>query len=102
MNQVAVITGSHQADSQSLKIGNVIQQKLLAHSACHGVTLIELAGDRLPLWKEAYNDNELASIDAVRSVLQQADAFVIVTPEWNGMVPAAVKNLFLLFSKDIS
>ena len=32
--------------------------------------------------------------------LAQAQAFVVVSPEWSGMVPAGLKNLFLLCDND--
>ncbi len=35
--------------------------------------------------------------------LQAADGFVVVSPEWHGMVPAGLKNFFLYCSpKEVS
>jgi len=35
----------------------------------------------------------------LKKELSECDAFVIVSPEWHGQVPAGLKNFFLLFSR---
>ncbi len=37
-------------------------------------------------------------VESQKQQLESADAFVFVVPEWHGMVPPAVKNLFFLFT----
>ncbi|QIS06044.1 NADPH-dependent FMN reductase [Nocardia brasiliensis] len=57
------------------------------------VEVIDLAQDRLPA--HLTNEPELDDARALRSVgdrLAAADAFVIVTPEYNHSYPAALKN----------
>lgn len=98
MNNVTIIVGSHRLDSESLKIGQMMAQKLEAHEKCDTVSVINLAEFALPFWQERYSAEEQAAIDKTRVVLMQSDAFIFVVPEWNGMVPSAMKNLFLLFS----
>nr|MDP9128489.1 NAD(P)H-dependent oxidoreductase [Pseudomonadota bacterium] len=63
--------------------------------------IIELTGNPLPLWDESMWKpgtplQELWLPYAKR--LERADGFVIVSPEWNGMVPAGLKNFFLYTS----
>ncbi|MFC3095111.1 NADPH-dependent oxidoreductase [Alteromonas sediminis] len=98
MNRVAIIVGSHRDKSQSLKVGQMVEQKLIAHDACASAVLIDLASLELPFWQENYSEKEQKAIDRTRDLLVNADAFVLVVPEWNGMVPSAMKNLFLLYS----
>ncbi|WP_026376161.1 NADPH-dependent FMN reductase [Aestuariibacter salexigens] len=98
MNNVTIVTGSHRRDSESVKIGRMIAEKLQHHDNCQSAELIDLSDFALPYWKESYSESEQAEIERVRSQLQRSDAFVFVIPEWNGMVPAAMKNLFLLYS----
>jgi len=98
MNRVAIIVGSHRDKSESLKIGQMIEQKLIAHDSCASAVLIDLASLELPFWQESYTDEESKAIARTRDLLVHADAFVFVVPEWNGMVPSAMKNLFLLYS----
>jgi len=98
MNNVTVIVGSHRLESESLKIAKMIANKLEGQERCERASLINLADLSLPFWKERYDAEEQAAIDKTRALLTQSDAFVFVVPEWNGMVPSAMKNLFLLFS----
>lgn len=44
----------------------------------------------LPAWREGHNEGEL---DALKQRIARADAFVIVTPEYNHGYPAALKFL---------
>jgi len=37
-------------------------------------------------------------VKSLRETLRAADGFVFLIPEWHGMAPAAIKNLFLWFS----
>jgi len=50
-----------------------------------------------PLWKEG--DNWDATWTKTSEQLKNAQALVVITPEWNGMVPAPLKNLFHLCTR---
>lgn len=61
--------------------------------------LLDLGRDPLPLWTDDFKSREPEVWDDWRPVsatLARSDGFVFVVPEWGGMAPAAVKNLFLL------
>lgn len=65
--------------------------------------VISLAHNPLPLWSEdgAAEESGLSEKwQPLSDQLAASDAFVIVTPEWSGMVPAGLKNLFLLTNKN--
>lgn len=98
MNKITIISGSHRKGSESLKVSKVLQEKLEAHSSCDKADIIDLAELNLPFWSESYSDSEQALIDKVAAQLEASDGFVIVSPEWHGMVTSALKNLFLLFT----
>lgn len=98
MNKITVIVGSHRNDSQSGKVGRVIANKLEAMDGVESVSTLDLATADLPFWQESYTDEEQARIKQTREQLTESDAFVVIAPEWNGMVPSALKNLFLLYS----
>ena len=96
--QIAIVVGSHRTNSQSSRVGEYIA-KDLAHID-HAVTVdtIDLAGNPLPLWDESVwqGDSELATLwKPYRDRMRKADGFVIVSPEWAGMVPPGLKNLLL-------
>lgn len=60
---------------------------------------LDLSGNPLPLWDEtAWSDDAKWSKlwDPIAAELGNSDGFVVVSPEWSGMVPAGLKNFFLL------
>lgn len=86
---ITLITASSRPDSQSARICARINQMYFSSSA----SVVDLCTDELPVWNGAgFKDERVTSM---RTKLRDADAFVLVIPEWNGMAPAAVKNLFL-------
>ncbi len=50
---------------------------------------------------KSYSDEEQSIIDSNKAGLIEADGFIVISPEWNGMVPSVLKNLFLLYSTDV-
>jgi NAD(P)H-dependent FMN reductase len=99
---IGVICGSHRQNSQSERVGKYIQKELERATACKKAWLYTLAGNPLPLWSEDVWDKKHkwhAHLDKLSQQLRGADGFVIIAPEWNGMVPAALKNFFLLWHK---
>ncbi len=64
--------------------------------------VIDLSVIELPLWEEAIWENDpawIARLSSVSKVLEESDGFVIVSPEWHGMVPSALKNFFLMWGE---
>lgn len=95
---IVVIVGSHRTDSQSSRVGAYIAKHLVRIDAALTVDTIDLTGNPLPLWDESVwqGDSPLAAVwKPYRDRMRRADGFVIVTPEWSGMVPPGLKNLLL-------
>lgn len=64
----------------------------------------DLANNPLPLWDEGVWENEprwTKLWGPIAQELQSCNGYVIVAPEWSGMVPAGLKNFFLFTSADI-
>ncbi|MGD2137799.1 MAG: NAD(P)H-dependent oxidoreductase [Gammaproteobacteria bacterium] len=100
--KITVISGSHRREAQSLKVARFVQRTLEA-GVCEQTWLVNLAGNPLPLWDTGVWDGEeawTALLEPVRRELVSSDAFVVVSPEWHGQVPAGLKNFFLLFGKN--
>lgn len=98
--QIAIIVGSHRKDSQSSRVGAYITRDMARIAPEVTVDTIDLAGNPLPLWDESVwqGGSPLATAwKPYRDRLRQADGFVIISPEWAGMVPPGLKN-FLLFA----
>ncbi|MDH5572859.1 MAG: NAD(P)H-dependent oxidoreductase [Gammaproteobacteria bacterium] len=100
--KISIISGSHRNNSQSLKVANVIQ-KILESGICDESWLFSLADNPLPLWDQGVWDNDAQWQELLTPIKQQlasSDAFVVISPEWHGQVPAGLKNFFLLFGKN--
>jgi NAD(P)H-dependent FMN reductase len=98
---LTIVTGSHRLDSESLKVGRYLGQHWSQLHPDSTNSLIDLAQTPLPLWDGQHQDatsNSGKAWGKMVPMLQSADAFVIVAPEWGGMAPAALKNFFLFAS----
>ena len=98
---LTVIAGSHRIKSESERIGNCITNKLTALGT--KANLLSLSGNPIPLWDQEELKNPESNLSLSwnqwKKDLSRSEGFVIVTPEWGGMVPPALKNLFLLSSQ---
>jgi len=99
-----IIVGSHRADAQSLKVGEYIKKYTKETIKGVGIDLLDLNVERLPLWSEAAwdGDSDLSKIvKPYQDRVMSADAFVVISPEWSGMVPAGLKNFFLYMNSEV-
>lgn len=100
--KITVISGSHRVQAQSLKVARHIR-RTLDEGICAETALVSLADNPLPLWDQGVWDDDPKwppLLDPVRAELKSSDAFVVISPEWHGQVPAGLKNFFLLFGKN--
>lgn len=99
--QITIISGSHREPSQSFKVASFISQQLKNKNI--GTEILSLANNPLPLWDQTLwenNEDWNQRLTPWRNTLTNSDAFVVITPEWHGQVPAGLKNFFLLFGKN--
>jgi NAD(P)H-dependent FMN reductase len=99
--KIGIISGSHRPPSQSGKIARYIENALLAQNLCDTTWLYDLGGNPLPLWEESIWEGDKQWQDILTPLSEQlksCDGFVIVSPEWHGMVPAGLKNFFLMWT----
>lgn len=92
---ISIVSGSTRANSGSAKTALYLKNQLTRIDASQDVTIFDLAELELPMWEE---DTDLSQLESAKKSLEDADAYVFVVPEWHGMVPPAVKNLFFLFT----
>lgn len=92
---LCVISGSTRTDSASINVSNYVTTELAKIDSAITATIFDLAQLSLPMWDES---TDVTKLSEHKSTLDKADGFVFVIPEWHGMVPPAVKNLFFLFS----
>jgi NAD(P)H-dependent FMN reductase len=88
-NKVLVLLGSLRAASVNRQL-----VELAIESAPDGVTLVPF--DRLgelPFYNEDIDNEDVAeSVQALRLAAAEADAALVVTPEYNGTIPGVLKN----------
>lgn len=95
--QIAIIVGSHRKDSQSAKVARFLASQLTSLGD-HSCWICDLGKDPLPLWDEDIGSDapQWSGLKALTKEIDAADAFIMIAPEWHGMVPAALKNFFLV------
>ena len=98
--KVCIVSGSNRAGSESARVSSQILEK---YSSIENLTLsvLDLSKNNIPMWDESIWDGEWVyskEWEVISAQLKEADAFVFVCPEWAGMVPPQVKNLFLVAS----
>jgi NAD(P)H-dependent FMN reductase len=99
--KVAIIAGSHRREAESLRVARYVEREL-QQLGVENTYLLSLADNPLPLWDEGLwaGDEKWKTLwGPIAQQLGEAEGFVVVTPEWSGMVPAGLKNFFLLCDK---
>jgi NAD(P)H-dependent FMN reductase len=97
MLNIALVAGSGRNNSQSGKVARFLRQRLiqLEQTSDELSCVIDLGLAPLPLWPA----EDAGPWNLYSQQLKNADAVVIVAPEWNGMACPAIKNFFIYASK---
>ncbi|WP_026958558.1 NADPH-dependent FMN reductase [Aliagarivorans taiwanensis] len=93
---LCIVSASQRADSQSLRVARYLEKLSTAQfSQSQVLDLHQLA---LPLWNEGVwqDTEEWQGWREIAKQLKQADALVLITPEWHGMATPALKNFLML------
>lgn len=101
---IVIVSGSSRPQNQSLKVAHWADAKLQALGA--KTFLADLHEHILPtetnldVLKLSAAPESLKAWEPFRTHLQQADGFLFVVPEWNGMAPPAIMNFLLHAAAD--
>jgi NAD(P)H-dependent FMN reductase len=97
---IEIISGSPREQSLTHRVALHIQKALLEKTD-HEVGLIDLRENVLPHMNQLFSSVEKTPVPykALAERMFAADAFIIVTPEYNGSYSPAMKNLFDHFPK---
>lgn len=100
--KIVVISGSSRGGANSLKVAHWYVQQLEMKGV--DAELLNLQQTELPLnHEDIWSDiDNLPEAKRVRSMLESADGYIIVSPEWNGMAAPALKNLFIYVKKTMA
>jgi NAD(P)H-dependent FMN reductase len=95
---IVIISASMRTQSQSLKVS----EWLARHSETLGITaeVLDLHTFKLPM----FDDGETAAENQVmlREKLTNADAYVFVSPEWNGMMSHGLINMLHFVGQEMA
>jgi NAD(P)H-dependent FMN reductase len=96
---ITLVSGSHRPDSQSARVAHYLAGQIEKDG--HSTHIVDLGKNPLPFWDEDLWADELPAgwgkvLSPVTTQLDKSDAVIVIAPEWAGMVPAALKNFFLL------
>jgi len=97
--KLVIVSGSQRNNSESAKVAAYItstanQFKRVQH--------IELCKYQLPFWDGDDESKSAPGCDwpLISEALIEADAFVLITPEWDGMVTPILKNFLMMCTHD--
>jgi NAD(P)H-dependent FMN reductase len=90
-----VLSGSHRAEAQSLKVARYLAQALPQEVPGAEALVHSLSGNPLPLWDETSGGAPDEIWEPISRDLQAADALIVISPEWSGMATPGVKNFLL-------
>lgn len=97
LKNIAIVNGSLRKGSFNQSIVNYIKSTLVSKG--YSVTQIIIAN--LPLMNQDIEFPAPAAVSVIREEVKKADALWIVTPEYNGSVPAPLKNMLDWISRPV-
>jgi NAD(P)H-dependent FMN reductase len=90
-----VLVGSVRSDRQGIKAARYIERSLAARG--HDATVVDPVSLQLPLLDRMYKEYEKgkapAVLEGLAALYRSADAFVVVSGEYNHSIPPALSNL---------
>ena len=92
-----IVAASHRRASESGRISRFLEDFVSSEwPDRHQAYRLDLGEIALPLWNDdVAAPGATAAWESISAKLKSSDAFIVVTPEWGGMVPPALTNLFL-------
>ncbi|WP_158969406.1 NADPH-dependent FMN reductase [Paraglaciecola sp. L3A3] len=95
--KIGIICGSQRSKSQTAKVGAFIQEQLNTQSI--DTFVLDLGKAPLPnfddsFWYEPQGELQV-TWKPISAELKECDGFIVITPDWHGMVPSCLKNFFL-------
>ena len=100
MTKIAVIVGSVRSERNGIKVSKWIKKRLEERN--HEVFLIDPAELNLPLLDKMYKEmnSPPKNLQMLQKIIQEADGYVPVTPEYNHSTSSALKNTLDYFLEE--
>ena len=94
--------GSVRQERRGIRVARYVERRLIERG--HAVTVIDPTDVRLPLLDRMYKEYPKGSappqLEALATLYRAADAFVIVSAEYNHSIPPALSNLLDYFLEE--
>jgi NAD(P)H-dependent FMN reductase len=100
MMRIEIVSGSPRTDSVTHRVALHLE-KVFNEQTDHEVGVIDMREDGLPPIQSVYNTVDAAPEEykELAARMLTADAYILVTPEYNGNYSSALQNLFDHFPK---
>jgi NAD(P)H-dependent FMN reductase len=93
--KIVVLVGSVRSDRQGLRAARFVERALIERG--HDVTLVDPVQVGLPLLDRMYKEHPKGAapepLEMLAALYRSADAFVVVSGEYNHSIPPALSNL---------
>jgi NAD(P)H-dependent FMN reductase len=93
--KIVVLVGSVRSDRQGIKVARFVERSLAGRG--HDVTMVDPAIIQLPLLDRMYKEYPKGAappqLETLAGLYREADAFVVVSGEYNHSIPPALSNL---------
>jgi len=100
--KTVVLVGSVRSDRQGMKAARFVKCALSARG--HDVTIVDPAHLQLPLLDRMYKEYPTGeappALESLATLYRSADAFVVVSGEYNHSIPPALSNLLDYFIEE--
>lgn len=99
---IVILLGSVRSDRRGIRVARFVERLLAARG--HDVTLVDPLALKLPLLDRMYKEYAPgaapANLEGLATLYRAADAFVIVSAEYNHSIPPALSNLLDYFLEE--
>lgn len=101
MNKYVIVSGSHKLNGSSDRVAEHLANLVTSHIPESEANVVSLAA--LPFWDEGmWGEPSLSekwiAWEPIAETLRAADALIVISPEYGGMVPPRLANFLLLCS----
>ena len=102
--KIAIISGSARLGRQTPKAVNYLAKVLESTDNVEDVKILDVLEYNFPIMEErrGRNPNPPTRLDEFGDILEQADALVFASPEYNSSFPGSLKNTLDYFYKEYS
>lgn len=99
---IVVISGSPRAESITQRVALHLRDRLKSTTS-HHIDYVNVRDWNLPMLEQVFNsvENTPDTYKALSEIMFAADAFILVTPEYNGSYTPALKNLLDHYPKQL-